>query len=62
MRLLKKTGGVPELIELGLRGRALKNLEEAILRPHGLFLLPDRPVQERQRRYTQLFKRLTLRR
>ncbi len=39
MRLLKKTGGVPELIELGLRGRALKNLQEAILRPHGIILI-----------------------
>jgi type IV pilus assembly protein PilB len=39
MRLLKKTGGVPSLGELGLRGRALKNLEEAILRPHGIILI-----------------------
>lgn len=39
MRLLKKTGGVPTLPELGLRGRALKNLEEAILRPHGIILV-----------------------
>ncbi|KKT76850.1 MAG: General secretory pathway protein E [Candidatus Nomurabacteria bacterium GW2011_GWA1_46_11] len=39
MRLLKKTGGVPTLQELGLRGRALKNLEEAILRPHGIILV-----------------------
>ncbi len=39
MRLLKKTGGVPELIELGLRGRGLKNLEDAILRPHGIILI-----------------------
>lgn len=39
MRLLKKTGGVPELPELGLRGRALKNLEDAILRPHGIILV-----------------------
>jgi len=38
MRLLKKTGGVPTLVELGLRGRALKNLEEAVLRPHGIIL------------------------
>ena len=36
MRLLKKSGGVPSLQELGLRGRALKNLEDAILRPHGI--------------------------
>jgi type IV pilus assembly protein PilB len=39
MRLLKKTGGVPSLAELGLRGRALKNLEDAILRPHGIILI-----------------------
>ena len=39
MRLLKKTGGVPELPELGLRGTALKNLGEAILRPHGIILV-----------------------
>lgn len=39
MRLLKKTGGVPDLQSLGLRGKALKNLEEAILRPHGIILI-----------------------
>lgn len=39
MRLLRKTGGVPELPELGLRGRALKNLEDAILRPHGIITI-----------------------
>lgn len=39
MRLLKKTGGIPELPELGLRGRALKNLEDAILRPHGIIII-----------------------
>lgn len=39
MRLLKKTGGIPSLQELGLRGRALKNLEDAILRPHGIILV-----------------------
>jgi len=39
MRLLKKTGAVPTLQELGLRGRALKNLEEAVLRPHGIILV-----------------------
>jgi type IV pilus assembly protein PilB len=39
MRLLKKTGGIPTLDELGLRGRALKNLEDAILRPHGIILI-----------------------
>ena len=39
MRLLKKTGGIPDLPKLGLRGRALKNLEEAILRPHGIIII-----------------------
>ena len=39
MRLLKKTGGVPDLPDLGLRGLALKNLEEAILRPHGIIII-----------------------
>jgi len=39
MRLLKKSGGVPELQELGLRGRGLKNLQDAILRPHGIILI-----------------------
>ena len=39
MRLLKKSGGVPTMQELGLRGRALKNLEDAILRPHGIILI-----------------------
>jgi type IV pilus assembly protein PilB len=39
MRLLKKTGGVPELQALGLRGKALKNLQDAILRPHGIILI-----------------------
>jgi type IV pilus assembly protein PilB len=39
MRLLKKSGGVPELTELGLRGRGLKNLEDAILRPHGIIII-----------------------
>ncbi len=39
MRLLRKSGGVPTLQELGLRGRALKNLEDSILRPHGIILI-----------------------
>jgi len=39
MRLLKKGGGVVDLPELGLRGRALKNLEDSILRPHGIILV-----------------------
>ncbi|KKU83849.1 MAG: type II secretion system protein E [Microgenomates group bacterium GW2011_GWA2_47_8] len=39
MRLLKKSGGIPTLQELGLRGLALKNLETAMLRPHGIILV-----------------------
>jgi len=39
MRLLKKTGEVPSLPELGLRGKALMNLDENIARPHGIILI-----------------------
>lgn len=39
MRLLKKSGGIPTLAELGMRGSALKNLEVAITRPHGIILI-----------------------
>ncbi len=39
LRLLRKSGGVPDLPDLGLRGRALKNLEDAILRPHGIIIV-----------------------
>lgn len=39
MRLLRKSGGVPSLPELGLTGTSLKNLETAILRPHGIILV-----------------------
>lgn len=39
MRLLKKSGAVPTLSELGLRGKALTNLEENIARPHGIILI-----------------------
>src|SRR3989344_302144 len=39
LRLLKKTGGMPSLNELGLRGSQLKNLEEAILKPYGIVLV-----------------------
>ncbi|MEK7587811.1 MAG: GspE/PulE family protein [Patescibacteria group bacterium] len=39
MRLLKKSGGIPTLPDLGLRGLALKNLETNILRPHGIILV-----------------------
>ncbi len=39
MRLLRKSGGVPTMQELGLNGTALKNLEFAISRPHGIILV-----------------------
>lgn len=39
MRLLKKTGGVPTLPELGLRGPQLKLLEESISKPYGIILV-----------------------
>lgn len=39
MRLLHKTGGIPTLQDLGLNGMALKVLETAILRPHGVILV-----------------------
>lgn len=39
MRLLRKSGGIPDLPELGLRGTALKHLQEAIIKPHGIILI-----------------------
>jgi type IV pilus assembly protein PilB len=39
MRLLKKTGGVPSLIDLGLRGPQLKDLQDAIAKPYGIILV-----------------------
>jgi len=39
MRLLKKAMKVPELPELGLRGRALLNLQNSIRVPHGIILV-----------------------
>jgi type IV pilus assembly protein PilB len=39
MRLLKKSQKVPTLPDLGLRGRALKNLMDAIARPHGIVIV-----------------------
>lgn len=39
MRILEKSGGIPALQELGLRGKALKSLQEAILTPHGIILI-----------------------
>ena len=39
MRLLRKTGGIPTLDELGLNGSSLRNLETATLRPHGIIIV-----------------------
>jgi type IV pilus assembly protein PilB len=39
MRLLKKTGGIPDLGDLGLRGTQLKEVEESILKPYGIILI-----------------------
>jgi len=39
MRLLKKTGGIPQLHELGFRGPQFKDLEEAISKPYGIILV-----------------------
>lgn len=39
MRLLRKSGGIPTLEELGLTGISLKNIETAMLRPHGIILV-----------------------
>jgi type IV pilus assembly protein PilB len=39
MRLLKKSGAVPTLQDLGLRGSALKNFETQIVKPHGIILI-----------------------
>lgn len=39
MRLLRKSGGVPTLSDLGLTGPSLRTLEAAMLRPHGIILV-----------------------
>ena len=39
IRLLRKSGGVPSLQDLGLNGVSLKNLETNILRPHGIIIV-----------------------
>ena len=39
MRLLRKSGGIPTLEDLGLGGVSLKNLETAMLRPHGIIIV-----------------------
>lgn len=39
LRLLRKSGGMQSLPELGLRGKALKNLEMEMLKPHGIIIV-----------------------
>ncbi|MCR4326280.1 MAG: GspE/PulE family protein [Candidatus Roizmanbacteria bacterium] len=39
MRLLKKTGGIPSLPDLGLQGVQMKHLELAITKPYGIILV-----------------------
>lgn len=39
LRLLPKSQGAPTLLELGLRGSSLKNVETQLLRPHGIILV-----------------------
>ena len=39
MRLLKKSGGIPTMQDLGLRSTALRNLETSILKPHGIIIV-----------------------
>ncbi|MFH1601383.1 MAG: ATPase, T2SS/T4P/T4SS family [Candidatus Shapirobacteria bacterium] len=39
MRLLKKSQKIPDLPELGLRGKALRDFNEAISRPHGIIIV-----------------------
>ncbi len=39
MRLLRKSGGIPTLPELGLTGSSLRNLESAMMKPHGIVLV-----------------------
>lgn len=39
MRLLKKTGGIPSLLDLGFGGPQLKELEESITKPYGIILI-----------------------
>jgi type IV pilus assembly protein PilB len=39
MRLLRKSGGIPTLSQLGMSGISLRSLETAILKPHGIILV-----------------------
>ncbi|MBI4363593.1 MAG: type II/IV secretion system protein [Candidatus Doudnabacteria bacterium] len=39
LRILDKSGGAPQLEELGLSGRSLNIVQESIKKPHGMFLI-----------------------
>jgi len=39
MRLLKKTAKIPTLAELGMRGKALRDIEEVAARPQGMIIV-----------------------
>jgi len=39
LRLLRKTGGIPTLEELGLRGTSMRTLQNAYIRPHGIIIV-----------------------
>ncbi|PJC68428.1 type II secretion system protein GspE [candidate division WWE3 bacterium CG_4_8_14_3_um_filter_42_11] len=39
IRLLRKGGGIPSFLDLGLGGTALKRFEENLTRPHGIILV-----------------------
>ncbi len=39
MRLLPKSSSAPTLLELGLRGTSVKDLETQLLRPHGIIII-----------------------
>ncbi|NTU46939.1 type II/IV secretion system protein [Candidatus Roizmanbacteria bacterium] len=39
MRLLKKTGGMPTITDLGMRGSQFQDLENAISKPYGIILV-----------------------
>jgi type IV pilus assembly protein PilB len=60
MRLLKKTGGIPTLAELGLRGPQLKMLEESILKPYGIILVTGPTGSGKSTTLYSLLNRLNL--
>lgn len=60
MRLLKKTGGIPTLAELGLRGPQFKMLEESILKPYGIILVTGPTGSGKSTTLYSLLNRLNL--